>query len=400
MTFRILSLDGGGTWALLEAIALEDLYPNATGYDILREFDLVVANSGGSIVLAGLVLNLPLARIRSFFEDEALRKSIFVKKSWVEEELARLPIFPRYSAKEKRIGLGNIMGSPGGIPLSSWRNQPNWPRGPRGAPTGLLVMAFDYDRLREDYLRSYDIGSTGAAAEKMALVDAVHASSDAPVTYFDAPADAGGQRYWDGAMGGYNNPLMAGVVDAISLGADPKEIEILSIGTGMTRLLPPNLAMPDTPPDLLAAKVSPGIVSDAGRAGGCIMDDPPDAATFTAHVLLGNDVTKPGRVVRMNPMIQPVLENGHWDYPAALPKTLFDALVGLGMDALEKPDVDRIVDLGTAWIHQDAPNQPIRMLDDLSCALGDVTYQAARTRWRALTGPAVVAVVSRASATV
>ncbi len=47
MTFKILSLDGGGTWALLEVMALENLYPGKTGLQILRHFDLAVANSGG-----------------------------------------------------------------------------------------------------------------------------------------------------------------------------------------------------------------------------------------------------------------------------------------------------------------------------------------------------------------
>ncbi len=33
-------------------------------------------------------------------------------------------------------------------------------------------------------------------------------------------------------MGGYNNPLMAGIVDAVALGADPAQITCLSLGTG------------------------------------------------------------------------------------------------------------------------------------------------------------------------
>ena len=54
MPFRVLSLDGGGSWALIEVRTLITLFgENATGHQVLRNFDLVAANSGGSLVLAG-----------------------------------------------------------------------------------------------------------------------------------------------------------------------------------------------------------------------------------------------------------------------------------------------------------------------------------------------------------
>ncbi|HTV30650.1 MAG TPA: hypothetical protein VMF32_23095 [Xanthobacteraceae bacterium] len=129
------------------------------------------------------------------------------------------------------------------------------------------------------------------------------------------------------------------------------------------------------------------MVSDAGRAAGCITDDPPDAATYTAHVLLGDAIGRVGRVVRMNPMVQPVPQAGGRGFPEGIPQPVFAALVLLGMDAIESADVELIKQLGTAWIHQRAPNQPIRMRDDLQCAVGDATYEAAKQRWRALAGP-------------
>jgi uncharacterized protein len=47
MTYRILSLDGGGSWALIEIRALMEIYGDRSGREILSEFDLVAANSGG-----------------------------------------------------------------------------------------------------------------------------------------------------------------------------------------------------------------------------------------------------------------------------------------------------------------------------------------------------------------
>jgi len=89
----------------------------------------------------------------------------------------------------------------------------------------------------------------------------------------------------------------------------------------------------------------------------------------------------------MSPLVQPVRDGSSgWIYPTALPQPLFDPLIKLQMDAVEQPDVDLIGQLGDAWINQGSPNHPIRMGDDLSCALGDETYAAAKARWLALIG--------------
>lgn len=320
MRFRILSLDGGGTWALLEAMALEALYPDRSGHQILSNFDLAVANSGGSIVLAGLILDMSPTEIRSLFEDQAKRESIFSQKPIFQVALSYVaPLFPRYVAGDKRSGLLRAMGPKAETRLADWPMRADWPKGPNGGSVDILIVAFDYDRLREDLLRSYSVPKTGATAEQIALVDAVNASTNAPVTYFDAPAQVGRKRYWDGAMGGYNNPLMAGVVDAACLGVELATLEILSLGTGTVRLVPPDLVPEGRRPDLLSPNVTPGILTDAARAGGCITDDPPDAATYAAHILLGNPPNKVGRVVRMNPVVQPVRQGGGWTYPPALP---------------------------------------------------------------------------------
>src|SRR5256885_1815654 len=59
MGFRILSLDGGGSWSLLQIMTLIDLYRSGgallTGHEVLRDFDLVIASGSGSLVLGGLV---------------------------------------------------------------------------------------------------------------------------------------------------------------------------------------------------------------------------------------------------------------------------------------------------------------------------------------------------------
>lgn len=76
-SFRILSLDGGGTWALIQAKVLMDVYgADWSGHEILKDFDLVAANSGGSIVAAGLIADMTPAEILRLFMVEASRKTI------------------------------------------------------------------------------------------------------------------------------------------------------------------------------------------------------------------------------------------------------------------------------------------------------------------------------------
>jgi hypothetical protein len=78
VVYRILSLDGGGAWALIQVKALMALFgPDTRGHDVLASFDLAAANSGGSLTLAGLLENNQLNEILDIFKDEAKRRAIF-----------------------------------------------------------------------------------------------------------------------------------------------------------------------------------------------------------------------------------------------------------------------------------------------------------------------------------
>jgi len=55
MAFKILSLDGGGPWSLIQARGLGAVLGKDTpGLAVLANFDFVTCNSGGSLVVAGL----------------------------------------------------------------------------------------------------------------------------------------------------------------------------------------------------------------------------------------------------------------------------------------------------------------------------------------------------------
>jgi hypothetical protein len=75
-------------------------------------------------------------------------------------------------------------------------------------------------------------------ASDVTLAEAIHVSSNAPVKYFDAPAqfpDRPG-RYWDGAIAGCNNPLLAAVTEAVGKEQDATKVAVLCIGTAVVAL--------------------------------------------------------------------------------------------------------------------------------------------------------------------
>ena len=249
MTFKILSLDGGGSWALIQVRALQALYgPDIAGHDVLRKFDLVVANSGGSIVAAGLFLNKPLSQIANLFLAQDVRQSIFVKVGWLRLAVNwALSVTPRYSAEAKVKGLQAQLGNDALKPIRQIAVDIGKNHASRDIH--LVVIGFDYDRERAMLFRSNhdSAAASPGTVSDISLLHAVHASTNAPVSFFNAPAEisltsiaAGGtrevtrRRMWDGGISGFNNPIMAGVIDALANGFE--DARVLSIGTGNVML--------------------------------------------------------------------------------------------------------------------------------------------------------------------
>lgn len=193
MTFRVLSLDGGGAWALIEVQTLIQLYgADMRGNTVLGEFDLVAACSGGSLVLAGLVEDLTLAELLQVFMDEGKRKSLFSPMRNLGDELLHktLGVGPRYSAEAKLPAIERLLPRTGTLPLQGITANIT---GPAGNPARLLIVGFDYERNRAAYFRSVGasnpgLGTGAPAPVQVTLAGAVHGSTNAPINYFDAPA--------------------------------------------------------------------------------------------------------------------------------------------------------------------------------------------------------------------
>jgi hypothetical protein len=410
---RILSLDGGGTWALIQIEALIDLYgSDARGHAILGHFDLAVATSGGALVLGGLAADLSLATLYDLFMDAPKIAGLFGKKrgAWWRTKLG---ISPRYTTTSKRAALDGLYGPLGSMRIHELGEQ---------LGTQLVFVTYDYDARRSIFVRSkLDAPSASRSPpgddpsesiRELSLVDAVHGSSTPPVRFFDEPALTDAvrtRRLWDGGVGGYDNPAVVGVAELLAQGVDPHAIALLSIGTGQVRLLPDRSAalLRARGVELPQAAIEPG--GDPLRmrlakrthhelellAMACL-DDPPDAATYVAYLMLGHrppldDAREPPdlRLVRMNPVLGPVRVGARWQLPSGFADpSRFAQLAALDIDAHAQHEIGLIRAFAQAWrtAHTaDAlPNQGIRQCWDGSLDLGHATFSAAKQRWSML----------------
>jgi uncharacterized protein len=387
--YHILSLDGGGSWALIQVMALIDIYgPEAAGHSVLGNFDLVAANSGGSIVVAGLVENLTLTQILAMFCDEPTRRQIFSELPWYEGlSLSRLLAqWPKFSAKRKKLGLSQVLPRTGTTRLNCLQVA-----GRNGHDVKFIFAAYDYDRDRAKFFRSWNtkVGAVTHTPLYVTLVDAVHASSNAPIAYFDAPAQVDGGQYWDGAMTGYNNPVLAATMEALAEGMSRHDIGVLSIGTGNTMLAQSG---PSASPVLMQPSQKSSFLGDARKALLTILADPPDAHTLLAHMALEGLLPTPQQcpsaatsVIRMNPLIQPDgNETDGWKFPQGFDADMFERLVKLDMAAVADSDVSLIRYFSTRWIQGAVRNQSIRVNRGLECEIGHPTYAAAKAAWAVL----------------
>ena len=397
--YRILSLDGGGSWALIQVKALIELYgPDKLGRDVIQDFHLVAANSGGSIVLGCLVENFSLSKILAFFNDKAQRKAIFSQTDSIEHRAlhAIAGLGPKYSEKNKLPALQKVLPQRGNLSLLDAVAGIRRP----GASEDLhiLITSFDYDRNQATFFRS--AAATGPEwghedASKITLAEAIHASTNAPVNYFDAPArfpDRDG-RYWDGGISGCNNPVLVAVTEAVVKGQAPTNIVALSIGTASVAL-PEAQPGEQLPPPYVRDIIEPGIKNDLSKLASSILDDPPDIATFLAHVMTGSGIglgtqAADSRIVRMSPLVSPVKKvvNGTamWSAPGSMTAAQFKSLKNLDFDAVEQPQIDEITQYADLWVKNEAPNQPIRMNGStLVRELGQDTFGATKSAWEAI----------------
>ena len=423
-TFDILSLDGGGTWALIQARVLSERYGSQTrGHEILKKFDLVAANSGGSLVLAMLIANKTVQQIVDTFNNPKILSSIFYPKKIIAHTPVLNTILPIYETKPKlKVFIDNLNTN---ISYGTKYLHELPKLIGEGAPH-FLITTFEYDRQRAVYFRSNPESKMESAFiesvtnplspptdkfKAVTLAHAVHASSNAPVQFFDDPAEVplthansanskkSTRLFWDGAVAGNNNPVKVAVLEALANGNRQElleKIRVVSIGTSATVLpiLYNEHAEPQPEFEWLArqSKID-GIVGDIKRIATAILGDPPDAASFDAHQILGFPLKQNDpRFIRINPMIKPILRPRNaagpeiWTMPGTkdnwCPQEMYD-LFNLDMAVSNKYGLSLINRLCDDFFRDAFENQGIRSGGKtISAILGHKTYNAAMQDWR------------------
>jgi hypothetical protein len=393
-------------------MALQKLFgERALGHDVLQGFDLVAANSGGSVVLGALAENMPLDRLLDFFRTSEL---LFPKEPWFARGhfyhwLTRwlLRLGPKYDTPKKLSALLKLMPGFGSVKLTE---VPRRIEQANGQLTHFLIVGFDYDWKRAKFFRSNaDSLANSSGPTEATLAEAIHASSTAPVNYFNAPARLSGgvsrgNRFWDGAITGHNNPVLAAVTEALANGQGRlahRDVRVLSIGTGNVTL--PVVARP-SPQErgLVDTGGTPGLFHDLRELSESILDDPPDSASFEAWIMLGNPVPplptatlladelrqhpEPVSLVRMNPLVRPVNDTGgNWRPPDGLSREEFVKLTNIDIDARVPQDVTLLLKFARAWLDNQVPNQPIRENPyTFEARIGHTRFSDALEAWEVL----------------
>lgn len=415
--YRILSLDGGGIWALVQVRTLQRLMgrPDAPGHEVLAHFDLVAANSGGSLVLAGLLENLPLHELLDLFRKKSGQLFVRTPGYWFYR---LVNVGPRYRTDRKLEGLRNLLPRSGGKTLQQLHAELT--AGPRRPH--LLICGFEYDDRRGVFFRS-DSESRAQShelarlvgiparphVEAITLAEAVHASSNAPIDFFNRPARVDlridqkpvPHLFWDGAVGGYNNPVLAAVVEALCNGHRAEDIAVLSLGTGGEFLPEAQPGVPTESPELVRpAPRNPrswtGIgtfLSDVRKISMSILSDPPDAASFVAYTLLfqreltaGTLRPSDARFIRLSPLIQPLWTERdgppRWALPGGFSDQDFRLLKRYQLDAASAEAIALIGRFTTAWMADGVPNQPVRAGEHLRPILGYGRFTEGEAAWR------------------
>lgn len=398
--YKILSLDGGGSWSILQLLTLKEKYGNATGHEILRDFDLVVANSGGSIVLAALAENYTIQGAIDVFSQKEKRNSIFSKNTY-KEKFIPVSFFggkfgPKYSTKRKKEAFDSLFKTVSRIPMEKLSEH-------IGKPSlRISIATFDALNNRAKFFKSY--GSEKDTYDSLSITQAIHGSSNAPIQYFDFPAKMKAKNsniwyyLWDGALGGFNNPTVAALIEAIKAGVSLDTIKLISIGTG-TKLMSvedktefyDNM---DTTIQNRFYKLRFStwkrqiayFFSTVVNQAKTILYEPPDWANYVAMMFLKQAQNKdiPNNFIRLSPMI-----HIGKDTPEKV-KPLLKKLYKLDMDLTNDEDVQLLIEAFEEWKVGCIQNQPIEYrikhhkeekIDELIYITGDKSFRKAMERW-------------------
>ncbi|MFB2835230.1 CBASS cGAMP-activated phospholipase [Floridanema evergladense] len=224
MSFRILSLDGGGIRGVIEAVILAEV-EKIVKKPLNQYFDLIAGTSTGSILASAIALGRSSEQIIQLYRSKG--KIIFPYTSLFS--LQRLSLILKYGLSAPKYsgrGLIEVLQSEFG----------NTKLGDIKSPR-LLITA--YDTLDREFI-VFKNWQTYKPWINTPLWEVCVSSSSAP-TFFPAhllTTESKTYSLIDGGIGA-NNPSACAVAEALRLENPIKDIAVLSIGTGdMTQPIP------------------------------------------------------------------------------------------------------------------------------------------------------------------
>lgn len=228
--YRVLSLDGGGmrgiyTGAFLSR--LTDQFARIRGesaLDLGRGFDLITGTSTGAIVGCALAIGRPMSELVALYREHGPK--IFphriAGKASAIYRASQGSRFVREGDKALRGALQGVLGE------ATMRDVFD------GRGISLSIPAVLMSQHRAWVFKKTP--KSGVRDDRYPLVDVCMATSAAPIyrslAAIDDPNSPDGpqQVFADGGLWA-NNPIMVGLVDALTIAAPDRAIEIFSLGT-------------------------------------------------------------------------------------------------------------------------------------------------------------------------
>lgn len=248
MTFKILSLDGGGMRGVISAQILKQIEKTVWekhGQKLHEYFDLIAGTSTGSILAAGIACGMSAKQLIKFYEDEG--ENIFLKgvrwqRSWRKVPqffgdipflknipiLGNNPLYPHKKGKDQ--GLANVLEEKLKLRNNKGEVVNDSPTMADIEKTQLLIPAYDVKSRNTTWFANDD-STEWWYKNNNKLWQICTASASAP-TFFP-PYRLNGLPHIDGGVSA-NNPTAAAIAHALSMGQKIDEITVLSIGTGQT----------------------------------------------------------------------------------------------------------------------------------------------------------------------
>lgn len=228
--FRVLSLDGGGMRGIYTAAFLARLTDQfarirrTAALDLGAGFDLITGTSTGAIVGCALAVGRPMQEVVGLYRDHGPKifpHRIIGKRSALFRA-GRGSTYVRQGDKALREALTAVLGTKTMLDVFQARN------------ISLSIPAVLMSTHRAWVFKKTP--RSGVRDDLYPLVDVCMATSAAPIyrslAAIDDPNSAGGpkQVFADGGLWA-NNPIMVGLVDALTIAGPDQPIEIYSLGT-------------------------------------------------------------------------------------------------------------------------------------------------------------------------